>query len=168
MNRVLSTHVCVNHRLSVAWLNKAMQAGIPSVEIFCARQGGVRIMLENIPNQRSTAERLTSYLKITQLDLKFMFDVGHAHIGGGVEQELEIMKQRIRSTHVHDNDGEKDIHLFPMLAEGGTVDWKKTMKLLRSRGDQYPLLLELREVNGMEAPLDCINQVFDGLEGLPS
>src|SRR5229473_671750 len=38
MNRVLSTHVCVNHRLSVSWLNKAMQAGIPAVEIFCARQ----------------------------------------------------------------------------------------------------------------------------------
>src|SRR2546425_6226215 len=38
MNRVLSTHVCVNHRLTVAWLNKAMQAGIPAVEIFCARQ----------------------------------------------------------------------------------------------------------------------------------
>src|SRR5262249_20739811 len=38
MNRVLSTHVCVNHRLTVAWLNKALQAGIPAVEIFCARQ----------------------------------------------------------------------------------------------------------------------------------
>src|SRR5437773_8459144 len=38
MNRVLSTHVCVNHRLSVAWLNKALEVGIPAVEIFCARQ----------------------------------------------------------------------------------------------------------------------------------
>ena len=38
MNRVLSTHVCVNHRLTVAWLDKAMHAGIPAVEIFCARQ----------------------------------------------------------------------------------------------------------------------------------
>jgi hypothetical protein len=38
MNRVLSTHVCVNHRLTVAWLNRALQAGIPAVEIFCARQ----------------------------------------------------------------------------------------------------------------------------------
>src|SRR6266581_5358342 len=38
MNRVLSTHVCVNHRLSVAWLSKAQQAGIPAIEIFCARQ----------------------------------------------------------------------------------------------------------------------------------
>src|ERR1700680_2445220 len=38
MNRVLSTHVSVNHRLTVAWLDKAMHAGIPAVEIFCARQ----------------------------------------------------------------------------------------------------------------------------------
>src|SRR5262245_28536525 len=38
MNRVLSTHIFVNHRLSVSWLNKAQQAGIPAVEIFCARQ----------------------------------------------------------------------------------------------------------------------------------
>src|SRR4030095_16045610 len=38
MNRVLSTHVCVNHRLTVAMLNRIEQAGIPAVEIFCARQ----------------------------------------------------------------------------------------------------------------------------------
>src|SRR5436309_597131 len=38
MNRVLSTHLFVNHRLSIAWLNRVMQAGIPAVEIFCARQ----------------------------------------------------------------------------------------------------------------------------------
>src|SRR5437016_6769544 len=38
MTRVLSTHVSVNHRLTVAWLDRAMQAGIPAVEIFCAQQ----------------------------------------------------------------------------------------------------------------------------------
>ena len=38
MNHVLSTHLFVNHRLTVAWLNRVMQAGIPAVEIFCARQ----------------------------------------------------------------------------------------------------------------------------------
>jgi hypothetical protein len=40
------------------------------------------------------------------------------------------------------------------------------MTLLRSRPDQYPLLLELREVDGMESPLDAINEVFDKLESL--
>src|SRR5689334_2736612 len=38
MQRVLSTHLLVNHRLSVAWLSRVAQAEIPAVEIFCARQ----------------------------------------------------------------------------------------------------------------------------------
>src|SRR6185295_6465982 len=38
MQHFLSTHLFVNHRLTVAMLNRIMQAGIPAVEIFCARQ----------------------------------------------------------------------------------------------------------------------------------
>ena len=106
------------------------------------------------------------FIRATHLDQNFVFDVGHANIGGGVESEFETMKERIRSTHVHDNNGQADKHLFPLVAEGGTVDWKKTMKLLRSRPNQYPLLLELREVEGMEFPLDKVNEVFDKLEDL--
>lgn len=274
MNRVLSTHLFVNHRLSIAWLTRVMQAGIPAVEIFCARQHldyrnrgqitelghwfgdsdlklhsvhspmytdeiwgrsgphsvititepvksqrlkmvdeikraleiaetipyryliqhlgvsgeeysdrkldaafsaleelsifarqrGVEILLENIPNELSTAERLHYFIEVTHLDLGFVFDVGHANINEGVEAAFEIMKDRIRSTHVHDNDGKEDKHLFPFLADGGTVDWKRTMSLLRSRPSQYPLLLELKEVEGMEHPLDRVNEIFDRLE----
>jgi hypothetical protein len=40
------------------------------------------------------------------------------------------------------------------------------MSLLRSRPEQYPLLLELREVEGMEHSLDRVNEVFDRLEDL--
>src|SRR5580765_5508185 len=38
MNHVLSTHLFVNHRLTSALLGKIQLAGIPAVEIFCARQ----------------------------------------------------------------------------------------------------------------------------------
>ncbi len=76
------------------------------------------------------------------------------------------MKERIRSTHVHDNDGKADQHLFPLLGEGGTIDWKRAMGLLRSRPDQYPLLLELKEVAGMAHPLDRVNEIFDQLEDI--
>src|SRR5579864_6974943 len=131
-----------------------------------AKQRGVEILLENIPNELSTAERLRDFIEVTHLDLGFVFDVGHANIGEGVEAAFEIMKDRIRSTHVHDNNGKDDKHLFPMMADGGTVDWKRTMSLLRSRPKQYPLLLELREVEGMEHPLDRVNEVFDRLEDL--
>ena len=38
MEHVLSTHIFVNHRLTTFWLEKIWQAGVPAVEIFCARQ----------------------------------------------------------------------------------------------------------------------------------
>ena len=38
MDHVLSTHVFVNHRLTGATLQRIEQAGVPAVEIFCARQ----------------------------------------------------------------------------------------------------------------------------------
>src|SRR5712692_5697904 len=38
MQRALSTHLLVNHRLTSVWLDRIWDAGIPLVEIFCARQ----------------------------------------------------------------------------------------------------------------------------------
>ncbi|HZT28520.1 MAG TPA: TIM barrel protein [Bryobacteraceae bacterium] len=276
MQRALSTHLFVNHRLTVAMLNRIQQAGIPLVEIFCARQHldyrnkaqiaelghwfrdselklhslhspmytdeiwgrsgphsvititepvkakrvqmvdeikraleiaevipyryliqhvgvsgeeyedrkieaaftaleelilfarqrGVEILLENISNALSTPERLMYFLEQTHLPLHFVFDAGHANLSEGVAAAFGVMQERIRSTHLHDNDGKQDKHLFPLVGQGGTIDWSRTMDLLRSRADQYPLLLELREVPDMAHPLDVVNQVFDRLEQL--
>jgi hypothetical protein len=47
---------------------------------------------------------------------------------------------------------------------GGTLPWKKAMPLLRSRGDQFPLLLELKEVEEMAQPLSNALRVFEFLE----
>jgi sugar phosphate isomerase/epimerase len=275
MDRVISTHVIVNHRLTTSWLNKAERAGMSAVEIFCApqhldyrnkaqvaelghwfrdselklhalhspmytdeiwgrsgphthvnitekvkgerirwvgeikraievaevipfryliqhlgvggqefsehsidaafsaleeltvfaQQRGVEILLENTCNDLSTAERLQLFNELTHLRLNYVFDTGHANIGAGIEHEFEIMRDRIRSLHVHDNNGKDDQHLFPM-AEGGTIDWTRTMELLRSRPGQYPLLLELREVTDLQNPLEEITRVFDRLEKL--
>jgi sugar phosphate isomerase/epimerase len=77
------------------------------------------------------------------------------------------MKPRVRSLHVHDNDGKEDQHLFPM-SEGGSIDWPGTMELLRSCPGQFPMLLELREVATMQYPLDEIKRVFNQLEALQS
>src|SRR6202171_1653247 len=38
MQHVLSTHMFVGHRLSTVWLDKVWNAGVPAVEIFCAKQ----------------------------------------------------------------------------------------------------------------------------------
>jgi len=129
-----------------------------------ARHRGVEILLENIPNGLSSAEKLLLFLQQTHLDLGFCFDTGHAHIMGGVEREFELMKDRIKSLHVHDNDGKKDSHLFPTLAKGGTIPWDRVMPMLRARQHQFPLLLEIKESPDFPQPLEAIPQIFNNLE----
>ena len=148
------------------WDERRMEAAFTALEdikVF-AGQRGVEVLLENIPNAFSSSERLMGFLEATHLDLHFCFDVGHAHIMEGVEPAFQRMKDRIRSTHLHSNDGVGDTHLFPYLAPEGTVDWTQVMRLLRSREDQYPLLLELREVEGMAEPFERVREVFERLE----
>ena len=132
-----------------------------------ARQRGVEIILENIPNDLSSAHRLVDFLNVTHLKLGFCFDLGHANMNEGVEAAYRIMESRIRSTHMHDNDGKADQHLFPFLSEGGTIDWKKAVELLRSHPEQYPLLLELKEVPAYgQHPFDKAKEIFERLENL--
>ena len=138
-------------------------AALEELSIF-ARQRGVEILLENIPNELSSAERLLQFQELTHIGLNYCFDVGHANMHAGVESEFQRMKPRIRSTHVHDNDGKSDSHLFPLHSEGGTVDWKKTMELFRAAGSQFPLLLELKEKPDVTNQLEAVQQVFEKLE----
>lgn len=139
---------------------------LEEISLF-ARQRGVEVLLENTPNSMASAERLLVFLNTTHLNVNVCLDVGHAHMNEGVESAYRSLKSRIRSTHVHDNDGKEDMHLFPMLTPGqGTIDWRRTMQLLRSQDDCYPLLLELREVPDMGPPFDTLRKLFDALENL--
>ena len=140
-------------------------SSLEELNVF-AEQRGVGILLENIPNRLATAERLLLFLQQTHLHNDFCFDIGHAHLDSGINESFEKMKHRIRSTHIHDNDGQSDSHLFPLRSDSGTIDWSEAMPLLASRGDQYPLLLELREVPGMEQTFHVVKETFDRLESL--
>ena len=74
------------------------------------------------------------------------------------------MLPRIRSTHIHDNDGVIDNHRFPLLHGGGTIDWRHMMELLRANAAQFPLNLEPRESDDFAAPLDSVRTVLEKLE----
>ncbi|HEY6989570.1 MAG TPA: sugar phosphate isomerase/epimerase family protein [Bryobacteraceae bacterium] len=139
---------------------EAAFSSLDEIRVFAA-QRGVEVLLENIPNDLSSAEALQDFLALTHLNLNYCFDVGHAHMGAGIVREFEIMQERIRSTHLHDNDGQADLHLFPAR---GTIHWRETMRLLRSRPNQYPLLLELKAVAGLEHPLEEAKRAADDLD----
>jgi sugar phosphate isomerase/epimerase len=140
-------------------------ACLEELSIFAASRG-VEILLENIPNRLASAERLLYFLEVTHLNTGFCFDTGHAHLMEGLEAAWSLLAPRVKSTHVHDNDGESDLHLFPLLGKGGTIDWARAMKLFRGHGEDLPLLLELRETPDYPHPVDAAKEVFARLEKL--
>jgi sugar phosphate isomerase/epimerase len=278
MQRALSTHLLVNHHLTAVWLDRIWDAGIPMVEIFCARQHldyrdkaqvtelgywfrdaelklhslhspmysddvwgrsgpdsvinitepvkikrlqmieeikralevaekipfryliqhigvageefderkveaafsaleeislfagqrGVEVLIENTPNALSSAQRLLYFFEATHLKLNVCFDLGHANMNEGVESAYRLLAPRIRSTHIHDNDGKADLHLFPSIDAGGTIDWDRAMGALLSAPQQYPLLLELRCAPDVLRPVECASRVFEHLENVNS
>ncbi len=137
---------------------------LEQISLF-ARAREVEVLLENTPNAFSSAERLIQFLELTHLNLNFCFDAGHANMKEGVAAAYALMKSRIRSTHLHDNDGASDSHRFP-FTEGGTIDWKRTMDLLREAPQQYPLLLELHDTPDFAQALESVKEAFDKLESL--
>jgi sugar phosphate isomerase/epimerase len=119
------------------------EAAMTSVEHLraFAKPLGVRVLLENIPNELSTPERLVEFLSVSHFDdVGVCFDLGHAHIMSSVPEAFETMKNHIRSTHVHDNARDRDAHLWP---GEGSIDWNEAMRLLRSAPHTPPVLLEI-------------------------
>jgi sugar phosphate isomerase/epimerase len=139
---------------------KKLEAAMTSVEHLraFAKPLGVRILLENIPNELSTPDRLVEFIQITHFDdIGICFDVGHAHIMSTVEQAFETMKAHIHSTHVHDNSKDRDSHLWP---GNGSIDWKQTMELLRSAPHTPPLLFEI-EADEKVNPVEKMKETFE-------
>jgi len=141
---------------------KKLEAAMTSVEHLraFAKPLGVRIAMENIPNELSTPDRLVEFIQTTHFDdIGICFDVGHAHIMSSVDQAFETMKAHIRSTHVHDNGKDRDSHLWP---GNGSIDWKQTMELLRSAPHTPPLLLEI-EADEKVNPVEKMKETFEKL-----
>jgi len=146
------------------WDPKKSEAAMTSIEHLkaFAKPLGVTILLENIPNELSTPERLVDLIHHAHFDdVGVCFDVGHAHIMGGVAQAFEPLKSLVRSTHVHDNASVSDDHLWP---GDGTVNWEETMKLLRSAPQAPPLLLEIKG-EGKTEIVEGMARTFRKLEG---
>src|SRR5438093_262749 len=171
MEFALSSHLFVVERLQSHVLPgeeydmRKFDAALTSLEhlnIF-AKDRGAQILLENIPNELSTPERLLEFIQYTRLKLDVCFDAGHAHMGGGVGPAFQALKERIRSTHVHDNNGAKDEHLMPF--EGG-IDWARTMRDFRAVDGQFPAVFELRDYGPDLSGLAKVRQVIEKMEAI--
>jgi sugar phosphate isomerase/epimerase len=142
---------------------KKFESAMTSIEHLraFAKPLGVRILLENIPNEISTPERLVEMIQTAHFDdIGICFDFGHAHMMSSVAEAFEIVRPLVWSTHVHDNDKLRDAHLWPGQ---GTIDWKQGMELLRSAPQTPAFMLEL-EGDEKVNPLERLPKTFEELE----
>jgi len=123
--------------------------------VLHAKHVGVTICVENTTSEMGDPAYLRTFVEETRLTgLRFNFDIGHAHLADGPEDErvatsFEAMREHIASAHIHDNLGDKDAHLPP---HDGSIDWPAALKLFRSLpGRDIPLTLELKEKTGPDA-----------------
>jgi sugar phosphate isomerase/epimerase len=158
--RFLVQHVGVSGE---SFDERKFEAAMTSIEHLraFAKPLGVSIIVENIPNELSTPDRLVELIHTSHFpDVGVCFDIGHAHIMSDVSQAFEILKDHIRSTHVHDNNKDRDSHLWPGK---GSIDWKQAMELLRSAPHTPPLLLEIEGDEKVNVP-DGMSETFRKLE----
>jgi sugar phosphate isomerase/epimerase len=125
------------------WGLRALEHSITAIEHLRAFAAplGVRLLLENLEGEVATPEHLIEILSSGHFtDLGVCLDTGHAHLGEGVHAALEVLRDRLRSSHLHDNHGDKDAHLWP---GDGTIDWDATLGGLKAAPQSPAGVLEI-------------------------
>ena len=108
-----------------------------------AQAAGVTLCLENMPPYHafgSAPEDVPSILgHYDHPRLRAVFDSGHAHMAGAAVEVFDAMRPYIAHVHLHDNNGDRDLHLPPGY---GNLPWPDLMpRLLQLRLD-VPLFVE--------------------------
>ena len=104
----------------------------------------------------------TDWLLQNDCPVRVCFDFGHAHIMNTVARDFELVKDYVRSTHVHDNNRDRDAHLWP---GSGGIDWKEAMDLLRSAHHAPAVLMEIDGQDNEQADVPAaMAQAFKKLE----
>jgi sugar phosphate isomerase/epimerase len=126
-----------------------------SVEDICsaAEPLGLRVALEVIPNDLSSAAALVAMLErdFEGSSVGICMDFGHAHLMGDLADAIEVAAEHLITTHVHDNRRRDDDHLVPYQ---GTIDWPGALVNMLKIGYDGTYLLELANTGSPSAVLE--------------
>ena len=119
-------------------------AALRSVEEICraAEPLGIRVAIEVIPNEISTAASIVSMLErdIDSASVGLCMDFGHAFLMGDLPDAIETAAEHLITTHVHDNKRREDDHLVPYH---GAIDWSAALMTMQKIGYEGTYLMEL-------------------------
>jgi sugar phosphate isomerase/epimerase len=121
-----------------------------------ARGTGVTLCVENMPPGVFPGSRMPDLFdlveQIDRPEVALALDTGHAHLSGDEVSETRAAGRRLRTTHVHDNEGRQDVHLPPGL---GSIDWGGWVAALDAIDYRGPIVLEcIKHLREKPAGLD--------------
>jgi sugar phosphate isomerase/epimerase len=111
----------------IEWCKQSLTTLAPTAE-----QTGVRIGLENMlpKHPGTTGEELVEILDaVDSPGVGICFDTGHAHCNDNMRGVFEVVKDRIITFHLADNDGVGDLHFQPPY---GTINWIDFVTVFRT------------------------------------
>ncbi|MGA7525510.1 MAG: sugar phosphate isomerase/epimerase family protein [Acidobacteriaceae bacterium] len=126
-----------------AWSPRSLEHSITALEHLRAFANplDVKILVENLQGDVTRPAHLVEILTAGHFqDIGVCLDVGHAHLGDGVSAAIGELRSYIRSSHLHDNKGDKDAHLWP---GDGTIDWDEALGELKASPQTPAGVLEI-------------------------
>lgn len=122
-----------------AWLRENVDYLSPLAGL--AARKGVTLCIENMtgipypgaPGEAVFGSRPEDVAALAdRLGAAVCWDFGHAHLSGlDQSASLAVIGGRLKTVHIHDNDGIHDTHRIPF---DGTVDWNDAMRGLAATG----------------------------------
>ena len=125
----------------------------------------VVIGLENLNWRVDAREDLDIVRSYGEDAMVFVFDTGHAHLFGAIDDYLGLCGLRLRSVHIHDNDGLADLHWIP--GKGG-IDWKAFVEGLVKTGYTGPLMSEVQDFHRQDDLPGLLDDCMASLQMLRS
>ncbi|MGB6870592.1 MAG: sugar phosphate isomerase/epimerase family protein [Acidobacteriaceae bacterium] len=125
------------------WSARSLEHSLTALEHLRAFANplAVKILVENLQGDVTRPAHLVEILSTGHFeDIGVCLDVGHAHLGDGVSAAVGELRSYIRSSHLHDNKGDRDTHLWP---GDGTIAWGETLGGLKAAPQTPAGVLEI-------------------------
>lgn len=121
-----------------------LRKSLDTLQVHAGNQG-VKIALENLKkNNFSHIQKLFSEYSFDFLG--FCYDSGHGNLCDKTFSDLDAVKDRLISIHLHDNDGLSDQHK-PLFS--GTVDWEELARIMVRSSYDKCVSMEIMTVNAL-------------------
>ena len=126
------------------WSPRSLENSLTALEHLRAFANplGVKLLVENLQNEVTRPANILEILNVGHFsDIGVCLDVGHAHLGDGVDTVFKELRSHIRSSHLHDNKGGfADLHL-PLGT--GNINLPHVVRALKRCGYDGTITLEV-------------------------